>query len=223
MTRKDDSMSDDHKEVEGSASGHGGTNRCGARKSGGGTCGQVAGWGTDHTGYGHCKLHGGSTPNGRTFARLAQAKAEVERLKLPKDVDPHEALLDELRRSLSWVLYLEEQVGDLAERDLTWGQTRWKSGGEDRGRTYEAKPHALYELYVRERKAYLEAAKACANAGVELRRVQIAEEQGRLLFSAINQILEALDLTPEQAGRVPDVVPRVLRSITANHNQEDAS
>lgn len=199
--------------------------KCGSRLSKGkpGRCRRPAGWGTDHVGFGSCKLHGGSTQSGRKSAQIKIAKAEVERLKLPKDVDPHEALLDELRRSLSWVLYLEEQVGDLAEPDLTWGQTRWKSGGEDRGRTYESKPHALYEMYVRERKAYLEAAKACANAGVELRRVQIAEEQGRLLFSAINQILEALDLTPEQSNRVPEVVPRVLRAVTAGQNQENAS
>ena len=37
---------------------------CNARKSdGSGYCSHTAGWGTDHTGHGRCKYHGGSTPN----------------------------------------------------------------------------------------------------------------------------------------------------------------
>jgi hypothetical protein len=36
---------------------------CNAHKTdGSGYCGQPAGWGTDHAGYGRCKLHGGNTP-----------------------------------------------------------------------------------------------------------------------------------------------------------------
>lgn len=46
---------------------------CNARKSdGSGHCGHTAGWGTDHTGHGRCKYHGGSTPN--------QEKAIMEEL-----------------------------------------------------------------------------------------------------------------------------------------------
>ncbi len=37
---------------------------CNARKTDGtGYCAQPAGWGTDHTGVGRCKYHGGSTPD----------------------------------------------------------------------------------------------------------------------------------------------------------------
>lgn len=37
---------------------------CNARKTNGsGYCGHTAGWGTDHTGHGRCKYHGGSTQN----------------------------------------------------------------------------------------------------------------------------------------------------------------
>ncbi len=36
---------------------------CGAQKrQGEGVCTRPAGWGTDHAGYGSCKLHGGSKP-----------------------------------------------------------------------------------------------------------------------------------------------------------------
>jgi len=37
---------------------------CNARKAdGSGYCKHEAGWGTDHTGHGRCRYHGGSTPN----------------------------------------------------------------------------------------------------------------------------------------------------------------
>lgn len=37
---------------------------CNARRTdGSGYCGQPAGWGTDHTGVGRCKFHGGNTKN----------------------------------------------------------------------------------------------------------------------------------------------------------------
>ena len=36
--------------------------RCGAKTRSGGRCKKTAGWGTDHTGQGKCRLHGGATP-----------------------------------------------------------------------------------------------------------------------------------------------------------------
>lgn len=38
--------------------------KCNARKTNGdGYCQHRAGWGTDHTGHGRCRYHGGNTPN----------------------------------------------------------------------------------------------------------------------------------------------------------------
>jgi len=40
---------------------------CNARKTNGeGYCQHTAGWGTDHTGHGRCKFHGGNTQNQET-------------------------------------------------------------------------------------------------------------------------------------------------------------
>lgn len=41
---------------------------CGATTRQGTDCGHRAGWGTDHPGFGRCKLHGGATPTGRKHA-----------------------------------------------------------------------------------------------------------------------------------------------------------
>jgi len=42
--------------------------RCGGERPQGDLCRHVAGWGTDHVGFGECRLHGGSTPAGRRRA-----------------------------------------------------------------------------------------------------------------------------------------------------------
>jgi hypothetical protein len=51
-------------------------NLCGAQRRSGGTCRKPAGSGTNHLGYGACKLHGGCTPAANTYAT---ALAEPDR------------------------------------------------------------------------------------------------------------------------------------------------
>jgi NADH dehydrogenase FAD-containing subunit len=53
-------------------------------------------------------------------------------------------------------------------------------------------------------------------AGIEERRVRIAEQQGALVADVIRKILERLELTPEQAAKAGDVVPFELRRSPAD-------
>ena len=49
-------------EADGMGDGHE-ASLCGARRrQSDGTCRKQAGWGTDHFGFGRCRLHGGATP-----------------------------------------------------------------------------------------------------------------------------------------------------------------
>jgi len=57
--------------------------------------------------------------------------------------------------------------------------------------------------------------KAAIAAGIEERKVRIAEQQGALLADVIRRILGDLDLNAEQQARVPEVVPRHLRAVAA--------
>lgn len=52
---------------------------CGAKARKGGRCQKQAGWGTDHLGYGPCRLHGGSTPAHRKRALIQMARDEMTR------------------------------------------------------------------------------------------------------------------------------------------------
>jgi hypothetical protein len=71
-------------------------------------------------------------------------------------------------------------------------------------------------LYREERGHLARVSKMCIDAGVATRLVTIAEDQGRILSSAIRVILSALDLTPEQQMRIPVIVPHVLRAVATD-------
>ena len=53
--------------------------------------------------------------------------------------------------------------------------------------------------------------KAAISAGIEERRVQLAEAQGQLVAEIFRRVFARLDLTPEQSARVPAVVSEELR------------
>ena len=65
---------------------HDGYPRCEAKTRAGTPCQQKAGWGTDHTGIGRCKLHGGKSTgapkdNKNAFKHGTRGQAYTERRK----------------------------------------------------------------------------------------------------------------------------------------------
>jgi hypothetical protein len=76
-------------------------------------CEQAPGWGTNHPGIGRCKWHGGAAPNYEQKVTHLRAAAAVEVYGLPRDIDPHDALLEELARTAGHVDWLRVQVGNL--------------------------------------------------------------------------------------------------------------
>lgn len=205
--------------------------KCTAKNGAGEPCGKWAVKGATV-----CASHGGRAPQVKAAAarRVEEqaAQAAVVTLGLPVDISPTEALLEEVRWTAGHVQWLRGKVQELEERpevtiedadgnpvdvggqhSLVWGVTREKSGGDDRGTTQEAAPNVWYVLYERERKHLVQVAAAALRAGVEERRVRLAESQGELVATVIKRILAALNLTPEQAAQVPEIVPRELRMI----------
>lgn len=166
-----------------------------------------------------CKNHGGMAAQVRAKAngRLEEAKAsrELARLGQKVTVHPAEALLDLVHWTAGEVAYWRQVVTEVAEhndgKDLLWGTTKTKEGGDDRGTTKEAKPHIAYTLLERASDRLAQYATAALKAGVDERRVQLAERQGDLVASVIRNILDRLNLTDEQTLLVGTVVPEELR------------
>lgn len=192
------------------AAGH---ERCGAATRAGGACGLPAGHGTDHVGIGKCKRHGGSTPNHRKAAKKQQAVAAVATYGLAREIDPHEALLEELHRTAGHVAWLQQVVSDLEQNDLTHLIV---TGGGDDDRKLEVideRPNVYLDLYQRERKHFTDVAKTCIAVGIEERRVRVAEQTGAVLAQVIRGVLS--DLGVADRPEVPDVVRRHLTLVSS--------
>ncbi|NNN30735.1 hypothetical protein HLK59_10235 [Streptomyces sp. S3(2020)] len=143
---------------------------------------------------------------------------------VPVETTATQALLDEVQRTAGHVAWLGDRVreldyevaaGENVEHPLVWGVTRRKIGGDDAGITEEAAASVWLKLYQQERAHLVRVAEAAIRAGIEERRIKLAESQGMLIALAIRQILGDLHLTAEQQALVPVVVPRRLRELTA--------
>lgn len=157
-------------------------------------------------------------------AAMDRARRAVETYGLPRDISPTDALLEEVRYSAGHVAWLREKVAELKAADLVWGITEEaeKQATEFKGtdRTYSAAVNVWVELYFRERKHLLDVTKAAISAGIEERRVKLAEAQGALLNGVIRRILARLSLNEVQEALLPVVVPEELRraAVLASQN-----
>jgi len=169
---------------------------CGSPKKNGGTCGNTAGQGTDHVGFGHCRFHGGRSPGGIKMAQREQAYDAVRTFGLPVDIDPAAALLQEVKRSAGIVDYLSQRVAELEADEVVWSRAleREQTGGEFPGFTteYRASVNVWVQLYAAERRHLAEVCAKAIQAGVAERQVRVAEEQGRLVGDLLRAIIDGL-------------------------------
>jgi len=170
-----------------------------------------------------CVKHGGKAGQVRAAAtrRLQEQAAElaVATYGLPLDVSPTDALLDEVKWTAGHVAWLRARVQEMETDAPSWGKTKREDHGATEfpgiNQTESAVPPVLLDLYQRERKHLVDVCRAALAAGVEERRVRLAESQGQLLAQVIKSILGDLDLTPEQSAKVSEIVPRHLRAIAS--------
>lgn len=177
------------------------------------------------TGQTICGIHGGKNPRNLEAAakRMAAERAErmVKTYGLKVETTATDALLEEVKWTAGHVAWLRERVQEIeqysnnsdSENPLVWGVTKKKVGGEDRGTTEEAVPNIWITLYQKERTHLVRVCAEAIRAGIEERRVKLAESQGEQVAQAIRGILTDLHLTPEQLALVPDIVPKHLRML----------
>ena len=198
--------------------------KCTAHRSNGEPCNNWAIKGAEV-----CRNHGGSAPRVREAAarRVAEEKAaaKMRLFAAPVEIDPAQALLELVQWTAGEVRYWRAEVARIAEDDvesLTWGQTKTEEGvgvGEDGGymskTVEEAVPPVAYRMLNEASDRLAKYAAAALRAGVEERRVKLAEDQGSAVAGAIRRILERLDLLEWQAEMVPTIVPEELRALSA--------
>jgi hypothetical protein len=174
---------------------------------------------------GRCKYHGGASPNHQVAAEKQMAEQRMRTYGSPIDVEPHVALLEEVRRTAGHVAWLSEVVSDLLHDGDGYSESidddgkrtlRPKTGLKqmDMGGKFE-KPSVWVELYQEERRMLARVCKMALDVGVAERQVRVAEVQGELLASTIRAILGDLGLSKEQQREAPGVVRRHLTALSA--------
>jgi hypothetical protein len=170
-----------------------------------------------------CGAHGGRAPQVRAQAkqRLAEAKAReaVATYGIPIEIGPSEALLEELHRTAGHVAWLARIVAELEPDDLVWGlveETDRPAGERSMGGVetkHKAVPNQWLLLYQKERHHLAQVSKACVDAGISERVVQMWEQLGSRYVQVIERVLDRLELTVEQRGRVPGLIQEELGPI----------
>lgn len=112
-----------------------------------------------------------------------------------------------------------DESGNPGAHALVWGQTEYrdKSGGDDAGQTVveQAGINIWYQLYMKEREHLAKVSSLALKAGIEERKIKLAESQGELVAAVLKRILNALNLSPAQWEQVPVIVPRELRALAS--------
>jgi hypothetical protein len=186
-----------------------------------GVCTLTAGWGTDHVGFGHCKWHFGSSTNGKIAAAREELAVELINRELrildtygeDIDIDPHQALAAEVRRTSGHVAWLQQKIKDMEEDELF----QLTPGGKVAS--------ALLKTYQEERDRLVSVCKAAITAGVAERQITLAEEQGKLLAMVIRDILydPELELTPAQKYKTGGIVRKHLMALDDGRNIIDVA
>ncbi|WP_224279101.1 hypothetical protein [Nocardioides lacusdianchii] len=172
-----------------------------------------------------CAMHGSKSPQSRDARERRRAERQAlvaaEAFGLPREVDPHSALLEELHRCAGAVQWLGAIVADLDKDEVVWGRVKETHGtqlekGAENGTTYAAQTNAFVRLWQEERDRLAKVAKTCVDVGIEERRVRLAESAGQQLAAVIRSVLDQLLLTDEQRSLALQVVPNELRRLAGD-------
>jgi hypothetical protein len=159
---------------------------CGGTNRQGEPCGNVAGFGTSHVGWGNCRHHGGSTRTG--VAHAARLQAEAEALKLGDEVprDPADALLWTVKVASGAVEVIRRKLGEIeAERSPEPGQVL-----------------ALARLLSTEAERLSRISAAASSAGVEEARLRLDALRLDRLADAIGRAVADARLDADSAERL---------------------
>lgn len=172
-----------------------------------------------------CKAHGGTSPalleatkKRRAFAAI---RNELDSLGGTIEVDPAEAMITCVRESAWNVAFLRKLVEPL--KGGGEGPVVFEDDGEPRidhegltqvtSTSMRIDPHILVKMYNEERDRLMRYSKLCADAGVEERKVRIAEAQGEWLVNTIDRVLDHLQLTEDQRIQLPAIMGRVVAEL----------
>jgi hypothetical protein len=168
------------------------------------------------TGASVCRMHGGAAPQVRAAGQRREATAEF--LRTFGDVDgpqedPAVVVSRLIRQASGHVAWLLERVQETEAEALVWGLTSQVDKGATEfpgvDSTYSAAVNGWVRLYGEERDRLLKMCDLAARMGVQERLVRLSEIQTEALFAILGRAFDALELTPAQRDRIPQIIRAV--------------
>lgn len=194
---------------------------CGAKTRKGTPCEQPAGFGTQHPGVGRCRFHGGASPQAELSGQVFLARREAAVMGVPLDIEPHNAILECIRIAAGEVQYASDRIAELEPEQAVVPMTSTLTRPLDLGKEGESILDTVQEIKVEQPALHIwivarrqamdrlvQYSAVAIKAGIEERRVKLAESQGQLLVQVIRGVLQELGVL--NRPEVPAIVRRQL-------------
>ncbi|GAA5227254.1 hypothetical protein [Paeniglutamicibacter antarcticus] len=171
-----------------------------------------------------CNIHGAKAPSvaAKAAERVQQdaARRALKALGEPTPIDPAQALLKLIAWKHGEVQWLRGKVQELEPAHLAWGTIEHREGVGPEGpisvSTEKALPSVWWSLLRQAEDQLAEYASKALRAGVEERRLRMAEADGALVAMVVRRILDRLNLTTEQAALTGQIVPEEMRRLAGD-------
>lgn len=151
---------------------------CGAKTRAGAPCRHEKGWRTAHPGAGHCRLHGGNTPNGEKHAAGEQAARALAKLGIPLgNGDPMVLLTKTVQHAEGYLEATGQALADVVDRDATAGTPTFTVD-------------VAREMYADAIRTAGRVGKAAVDANVADRLAVLEERAGDLLMRFVRELLD---------------------------------
>lgn len=173
-----------------------------------------------------CRMHGGAAPQVRAAAArrvaISDIRKEAARLGEMIDVDPIDAILEMVKEAAANVAALRLALAELhIDVRVDGTAIAFPSNIDNRGSRDPALPHVLVVMYDQERDRLVRYSKTALEAGVDERRLLLAEQQAQKLGKVVEAAVRALNPTPEQYQAALQAAAKTLRQLNAGETGED--
>lgn len=194
------------------------------RKQGRGPCGNPAGMGTDHKGYGHCKLHFGNQINHVRQAVKLMAEDASQKFGVPIESTAAEAMLDSLYHANGAVAFYKARVEELTTDQMTFGHERitrsQRPNPNGPGVMIEdvtiakTQENVWLRLLNAAETHRLKVSATIATLKIEDRRIKVAEDLGTAFYEALLLTLRNRGMDPLEQAEIIQALPGAVATIT---------